>query len=112
MKVTKIIQLIENINEYHAVNYDDTTGEVIVRRADFMALAVLVDNTGEESHEVVPLVFDENEGELYIAPDALLAKPGMDALKIIAPDISHKVNFSEWLDFTGITELIVPGGDR
>ena len=114
MQVKKIHQVYENTNNYHTVHVE--LGKVIIQRAEYMALVTAQDDYGDEFQQMLPMLMDEIGGELYVCGPAIggryvgIAKPGVDAIDLIDPDGCPQA--IEWLKREGITELIVPGGDR
>lgn len=116
MEITKIHNVYENIHDYHAVHCSEHTGEVAIERAEYMALVTFNIDDGYEYHKMRPMLLDKTNGELYVCTRDYknyvgIARPGDDALQLVAR-VADTDKFREWLKRNGITELIVPGGDR
>jgi len=115
MKVTKIIQVLENTNDYHVV-FVYKHGNVTIERAAYMALVTLKNDNGTESEEMLPMVHS-SEGYLYVCHSGMrkyagIARPGDDALFIAEVSPLAGDAYDAWLEREGITKLIVPGGGR
>ena len=119
MELIKIHNVYENTHNYHAV-FVRHGGEVIIRRAEYMALVTVEDTEDRwEGQRMRPMVMDKVFGELRVCGGYIRTGhpkyagyvcPGDDALSLIDGDEYPEA--IEWLKREGITELIVPGGGR